>query len=218
MWHYVYCLNLSVYINVYVITFNTSHTWHCVLYSDGMDYSCISTAATRRLRSTQVNHWLISCDKTTHPSTRLYHAALSSWKKERQVFKSSCIYSSAWQHSHLWLRRGPHTQRPEHPGPSVGFSIYDNECRGKTVASFSGIHNVEKVNLISHGEKKNAGENWKKKLKVLVPTMRLLADVTFRYVCSHLGAAERNLLAGRASWGLSVSLEVTPEKTLLSEG
>lgn len=63
---------------------------------------------------------------------------------------------------------------------------------GKTAASFSGIHNVEKVNLISHGEKKNAEED-RKKQKVLVPTMGLLADVTFRHVCSHLGAAERNL-------------------------
>lgn len=69
---------------------------------------------------------------------------------------------------------------------------------GKTAASFSGIHNVEKVNLISHVEEKNAEED-RKKRKVLVPTMRLLADVPFREVCSHLGAAERNLLAGRTS-------------------
>lgn len=55
-----------------------------------------------------------------------------------------------------------------------------------------------KVNLISHVEEKNAEED-RKKLKVLVPTMRLLADVPFRDVCSHLGAAERNLLAGRTS-------------------
>lgn len=69
---------------------------------------------------------------------------------------------------------------------------------GKTAAAFSGIHNVEKVNLISHVEEKNAEED-RKKRKVLVPTMRLLADVPFRDVCSHLGAAERNLLAGRTS-------------------
>ena len=49
--------------------------------------------------------------------------------------------------------------------PRSDFQYTIIECRGKTVASFSGIHNVEKVNLISHGEKKNAGENWKKKTK-----------------------------------------------------
>ncbi len=39
--------------------------------------------------------------------------------------------------------------------------------------------------------------------------MRLLANVTFRYMCSHLGAAGCNLSASSTSWGLSVSLTVT---------
>lgn len=44
-------------------------------------------------------------------------------------------------------------------------------------------------------------------------TMRLLANMTLWYMCSHLGAAECNLLAGSTSWGLSVSLTVTPRSS-----
>lgn len=58
--------------------------------------------------------------------------------------------------------------------------------------------------------KKGAGGAKTERLDV---TMRLLVDMTFRYMCSHLRAAKCNLLASCTSWGLSVSLRVTPRST-----
>lgn len=73
----------------------------------------------------------------------------------------------------------------------------------KTAAAFSGTQNVGKVTIIrtKTSWEGGAGEIWS-------PTMRFLANMTFRYMCSHLRDMERNLLAGVSSEGLSIAVKV----------
>ena len=161
---------------------------------------------------------IIDWSHVTTRRARLQDSTTPLCLHERKSVKSSnhlVFIHQPWQPSHLWLSWGAHTQQPERPGPSVGFSIYDNECREKQQPRFQ-EYTMSKRSISLATERRKMRKKTEKNKRFWYQQWDCLPTWHSETCVRTLEPPSATFLARRTSWGLSVSLEVTPKKTLLS--